>query len=74
MVSTVETVECVICHKTHLELPPARDGVLNKEGATVFGRDARDWTYYREWYQNAYVVVCKKEHDAMLAPKGEVVK
>lgn len=65
MVSTISTVECVICHKTHLETPPVReDGEL----------DARDWGYYREFYKGVYSVVCKKTHDEMLAPKGEVVK
>lgn len=66
MVKEAETfVSCAICHKIHAETPLARE--LNEF-------DARDWTYYREFYQGAYVVVCKKEHDDMLAPKGEVVK
>lgn len=60
MVATVSTVECVVCHVTHLETPPLRaDGEL----------DAHDWTYYREWYKGAYSVVCKKAHDKMLAPE-----
>ena len=67
MVATVSTVECVICRKTHLETPPERM-VRNKEGVMVFGLDAHDWTYYREWYKGEYAVVCKKTHDKVLAP------
>lgn len=65
MVSSISTVECVICHKTHLETPPVRD-----DGEY----DARDWGYYRDSINGVYSVVCKKEHDAQIAPKGEVVK
>lgn len=56
----VSTVECVICMKTHLETPPPRD---------TGEYDARDWTYYRDSYKGVYSVVCKQEHDALLAPE-----
>lgn len=65
MVTQVETVECVICHKTHLETPPPREH-------NEF--DARDWGYYRDNWEGVYSVICKKEHDALVAPKGEEVK
>lgn len=73
MVSTISTVECVICHKTHLETP-AQKMTQNKDGVLVFGFDARDWGYYRDNWNGVYSVICKKEHDALVAPKGEVVK
>ena len=68
MVSVVETVECVICHKTHLETPPEREGV-DLDGKRVMGVWPKDFTYYREFHEGVYAVVCKKEHDAVLAPK-----
>lgn len=65
MVKTVDTVECVICHKTHLETPPPReDGEY----------DARDWGYYRDNWNEVYSVICKTTHNDLVAPKGEVVK
>ena len=65
MVNTVDTVECVICHKTHLETPPARE-----DGT----RHHKDWGYYRDRWKGVYSVICKKTHDDLVAPKGEVVK
>lgn len=58
-------VRCAVCHKMHAETPLPREH-------NEF--DARDWTYYREFHKGEYIVVCKKEHDAMLAPKGEAVQ
>jgi len=61
VVVTVETVECAVCHKTHLQTPPPReDGTF----------DARDWDWYKDNYKGQYVVICKKAHDEMIAPKG----
>lgn len=68
MVSVVETVECAVCFKTHLETPPEKM-TMNKDGVMVMGYDARDWSYYRDWYQGVYAVVCKKVHDKLLAPE-----
>jgi hypothetical protein len=68
MVATVDTVECVLCHKTHLETPAERM-CRNREGIMVMGYDAHDWTYNRELYKGVYSVVCKKTHDDILAPK-----
>lgn len=68
MLAIVETVECVLCMKTHLETPPERM-CRNKDGVMVLGHDAHDWAYYREWYKGVYSVICKKVHDEMLAPK-----
>ena len=65
MVTSIDTVECVICHKTHLETPPKRESG---------DFDARDWGYYRERWNGVYSVICKKTHDDLVAPKGEVVK
>lgn len=65
MVSIVETVECVICFRTHLETPPPRE--MNEY-------DARDWGYFRDNWNGVYSVICKKVHDELVAPKGEVVK
>jgi hypothetical protein len=36
--------------------------------------DARDWGYYRDQWNGVYSVICKKSHDELVAPKGEVVK
>lgn len=68
MTDTVSTVECVICHVTHLETPPQKI-TLDKDGANVLGYDSKDWTYYRDLYKGEYAVICKKTHDAELAPK-----
>lgn len=68
MVNMVSTVECAVCMKTHLETPPEREGV-DLDGKRVIGVWPKDFTYYRDWYEGAYNVVCKKEHDAVLAPK-----
>lgn len=68
MVATVETVECVVCHKTHLTTPPQKM-TLNKDGVMVMGYDSRDWGYYRDMYKGVYSVICKETHDAELAPK-----
>jgi hypothetical protein len=65
LVQTVETVVCVVCGKTHLETPPKReDGEFHH----------KDWGYYRDNWNGVYSVICKKEHDQLVAPKGEVVK
>jgi hypothetical protein len=69
LTDTVSTVECVICFTTHLETPPAKDNVLDKDNNLVFGLDSKDWTYYRDLYEGQYAVICKKTHDAELAPK-----
>ena len=68
MVATVSTVECVVCHVTHLETPPKRN-TLNKDGVMIHGYDSKDWTYYRDSYKGVYSVICKKTHDELLAPK-----
>ena len=73
MVATVDTVECVLCHKTHLETPPERE-CRNKDGVMVMGHDAHDWTYYRDWYKGEYSVICKKTHDEIIAPKLKKVE
>lgn len=70
MVSEVKTVECVICHKTHLEVP-AEKQTLNKDGVMVLGFNSRNWGYYRDFYKGAYSVICKLAHDRVLAPKME---
>lgn len=67
MVATVSTVECALCHKTHLETPPEREGV-DLDGKRVIGVWPKDFTYYRELYKGVYSVVCKKTHDDILAP------
>ena len=65
MVKTVSTVECVICHTTHLETPRVReDGEYN----------AKDWTYYRDNYEGTYSVLCKKTHDDLISPKSMKVE
>ena len=68
MVNTVSTVECVICHVTHLETP-AQKRTLNKDGVMVLGYDSKDWTYCRDSYKGVYSVLCKKTHDDLIAPK-----
>ena len=68
MVGTVSTVECVICHVTHLETPAERM-TLDKDGVMVLGYDSKDWAYYRDLYEGVYSVICKKTHDDLLAPK-----
>ena len=65
MVTSIDTVECVICHKTHLETPPQRESG---------DYDARDWGYYRDNWKGQYSVICEKTHDDLVAPKGETVK
>lgn len=61
MVALINTVECVICHVTHLETPRVRE---NNE------YDAKDWTYYRDSYLDlGYSVICKRVHDNLIAPK-----
>lgn len=68
MTETVSTVECAVCHVTHLETPPERM-TLDKDGKNVLGYDSRDWGYYRDFYNGEYTVICKKAHDDLLAPK-----
>lgn len=68
MTDTVSTVECVVCHTTHLETPPAKY-TLNKDGVMIHGYDSKDWTYYRDMYKGVYSVICKKTHDDLIAPK-----
>lgn len=69
MTDTVSTVECVICGQLHQETPPPKENVLDKDGNRIFGYDAHDWTYTRDLVDGVYSVVCKKTHDAELAPK-----
>lgn len=61
MVAVVSTVECVICHVTHLETPPVReDGLLH----------AKDFGFYRDNFRTfGYSPICKRKHDDIVAPK-----
>lgn len=69
MVAVVDTVECVVCFKTHLEVPPEREG-LNLDGVMVTGVWPADYSYYRDNYlKEGYSVICRKAHDKLLAPK-----
>jgi hypothetical protein len=68
LVAQVSTVECVICHLTHLETP-AEKTTMDKDGVMVLGYDSKDWTYYRDLYKGVYSVICKKTHDSLFATK-----
>lgn len=60
MVTEIDTVECIVCHKQHFTTPVAReDGTYR----------AKDWPYYNDLYNGVYGPICKGEHDALMAPK-----
>lgn len=59
-------LECVVCGSEHVETPPVRDDLTY---------DARDWTYYRDYYgDEGYAVICKRIHDKELAPDLPPIK
>lgn len=71
MISTM--LQCAVCGSEHVETPPERDG-YNGDGVLVMGYWPIDYTYYKDLYEGEYVVICKRVHDSLLAPKLPPIK